>query len=71
MWNDQGALWAFQTNGAKQKYEDFVPGDATSVTGQFIQVPRLIATGRNPDGTDLMAGDVPASLGGPYPASAQ
>ena len=67
VWNDQGALWAFQTNGAKQKYEDFVPGDATSVTGQFIQVPRLIATGRNPDGTDLMAGDVPASFGGPYP----
>ena len=67
VWNDQGALWAFQTNGPKQKYEDFVPGDATSVTGQFIPVPRLIATGRNPDGSDLMAGDVPASLGGPYP----
>ncbi|HUP54495.1 MAG TPA: hypothetical protein VM408_03220 [Methylomirabilota bacterium] len=67
VWNDEGALWALQTNGAKQKYEDFVPGDATSVTGQFIQVPRLIATGRNPDGSDLMAGDVPASLGGPYP----
>ena len=29
VWNDEGALWAFQTNGAKQKYEDFVPGDAT------------------------------------------
>ena len=53
-------------NGPKQKYEDFVPGDATSVTGQFIPVPRLIATGRNPDGTDLMAADVPVT-GGPFP----
>jgi hypothetical protein len=67
VWNDEGALWAFQTNGAKQKYEDFVPGDASSVTGQFISVPPLIATGRNPDGSDVMAGDVPASLGGPFP----
>ena len=68
VWNDQGALWAFKSNDpAKQRYEDFIPGDASAVSGQFIQVPRLIATGRNPDGSDLMAGDVPASLGGPYP----
>ncbi|MEA2613642.1 MAG: hypothetical protein QOI52_1601 [Chloroflexota bacterium] len=68
VWNDQGALWAFKSDDAtKQRYEDFVPGDASAVSGAFIQVPRLIATGRNPDGTDLMAGDVPASLGGPYP----
>jgi hypothetical protein len=67
VWDDQGGLWALQTNGAKQRYEDFVPGDTTSVTGQFIPVPRLIATGRNPDGTDVMAADVPPSLGGPYP----
>jgi hypothetical protein len=67
VWNDQGGLWAFQTNGPKQRYEDFVPGDATSVSGQFIPVPRLIATGRNPDGTDLMAADVPAEFGGPFP----
>ena len=57
VWNDQGALWAFQTNGPKQKYEHFVPGDATSVSGQFIPVPRLIATGRHPDGTEVMAAD--------------
>lgn len=67
VWNDQGSLWAFQANGPKQKYEDFVPGDASPVSGQFIEVPRLIATGRNPDGTDLMAADVPPELGGPYP----
>ena len=68
VWNDQGALWAFKSNDpTKQRYEDFIPGDASAVSGQFIQVPRLIATGRNPDGSDLMAGDVPASLDGPYP----
>ena len=67
VWNDQGALWALKTNGPKQRYEDFVPGDATSVSGQFISVPRIIATGRNADGTDLMAADVPAEFGGPYP----
>ena len=68
VWNDEGALWAFKSNdAAKQRYEDFVPGDATSVSGQFIHVPRLIATGRNADGTDLMAADVPAEFDGPYP----
>jgi len=68
VWNDQGALWAFKSDDpTKQRYEDFIPGDASAVSGQFIQVPRLIATGRNPDGSDLMAGDVPASLDGPYP----
>ena len=37
--------------------EDFIPGDATSVTGQFIPVPPLIASGRHPDGTEVMAAD--------------
>lgn len=59
VWNDQGALWAFKSNDpARQKYEQFVPGDTTSITGEFIQVPRNIATGRNADGTDLMSTDV-------------
>ena len=30
-------------------------------------MPRLIAEGRNADGTELMAADVPAQLGGPFP----
>jgi hypothetical protein len=65
---DEGALWAFVSDDpTRQRYEDFTPGDATAVGGHFIEVPRLIATGRNPDGTELMAADVPASLGGPYP----
>ena len=57
VWNDEGTLWAFQANGPKQKYEDFTPGDATSITGQFIPVPPLIASGRHPDGTEVMAAD--------------
>jgi hypothetical protein len=67
VWNDQGTLRAFVSDGAKKKYEDFVPGDAGSVAGHFIDVPRLIAVGRKADGTELMAADVPPELGGPYP----
>jgi hypothetical protein len=67
IWNDQGTLRAFVSDGAKQKYEDFAPGDTTPVAGHFIDVPRLIATGRKADGTELMAADVPPELGGPYP----
>ena len=59
-----------RTTRTTQVYEDFVPGDTTSITGHFIEVPRLIATGRKADGTELMAADVPASLGGPFPAAA-
>jgi hypothetical protein len=68
VWNDDGDLWAFVSDdAARQRYEDFAPGDTTAITGHFIQVPKLIATGRNADGSDLMGADVPASLGGPYP----
>lgn len=68
VWKDKGELWAFVSDTpTRQKYEDFTPGDATSAVGHFIQVPKLIATGRNPDGSELMAADVPADLGGPYP----
>jgi hypothetical protein len=68
IWDDQGTLRAFVSDGAKQKYEDFIPGDTIPVAGHFIDVPRLIATGRKADGTELMAADVPPVLGGPYPA---
>ena len=68
VWNDEGRLWAFKSNdGARQRYEDFPLNDSNPISGQFIEVPSLIATGRNPDGTDLMAADVPPALGGPYP----
>jgi len=38
-------------------YYDFVPGSTDSVTGHFIQVPKAIATGKNPDGSDVTAAD--------------
>jgi hypothetical protein len=69
VWNDQGTLWAFKSDDpSKMRYEDFIPNDTGSISGSFIEVPRLIATGRKADGTELMAADVPVSLGGPYPA---
>jgi hypothetical protein len=69
VWNDEGSLWAFVSDDPDhQIYEDFVPGDTTAIEGHFIEVPRVIATGRKADGTELMAADVPASLGGPYTA---
>ncbi|HWC68899.1 MAG TPA: hypothetical protein VG478_12600 [Acidimicrobiales bacterium] len=68
VWDDEGDLWGFVSDDpTRQRYEDFAPGDTTSVSGHFVKVPKLIATGRNPDGTELMAADVPASLGGPFP----
>ena len=69
VWKDEGELWAFVSDDvAITRYDDFAPGETDSITGHFILVPELIATGRDPeDGSELMAEDVPASLGGPYP----
>ena len=55
---DDGDLWAFvsDTPGVKNYY-DVVPNSGTTVTGHFIQVPKDIATGRNPDGSELKAAD--------------
>jgi hypothetical protein len=59
VWNDEGSLWAFVSdNTSFDEYEDFVPGSGASVTGRFIVVPRLIATGRKADGTEVMSSDV-------------
>ena len=59
VWNDEGSLWAFVSNDAAyDEYEDFLPGSTTSIAGRFIQVPRLIATGRKADGTEVMSTDV-------------
>jgi hypothetical protein len=68
VWDDDGRLYAFVSdNPAYQRYEDFIPGDGASIKGKFMPVPKLIATGINPDGSELMAADVPADLGGPFP----
>ncbi|HEY7590267.1 MAG TPA: hypothetical protein VH723_04695 [Candidatus Limnocylindrales bacterium] len=66
LWNDTGNLFAFVSDDpTKQKYEDFPRGSTASVTGHFIRIPKLIATGRNPDGTDVMSTDAEAALGVP------
>ncbi len=59
VWNDEGSLWAFKsTTAGKTKYEEFLRNDPTSITGEFISVPRNIAEGRNADGSEIMAADV-------------
>ena len=66
---DDGELYAFvsDTTGFNDYY-DFIPGSAMTIEGHFIQVPKNIATGLNPDGTEMKAADVPAAQGGPFPA---
>jgi hypothetical protein len=57
---DQGDLWAFVSDDpAVDDYYDFAPGSTQSVAGHFIEVPKNIATGRNPDGTEITSADVP------------
>jgi hypothetical protein len=64
--NDRGELYAFVSDvPGKDDYFDFAPGDSTSISGRFVKVPKDIATGRRPDGTDLMAAD----KGYPQPVS--
>jgi hypothetical protein len=56
--NDQGDLWAFVSDTPGfDDYLDFAPGSTQSITGHFIKVDKDVATGRNPDGTDLMSSD--------------
>jgi hypothetical protein len=58
VWNDKGDLYAFVSdNPAVDDYYDFPIGSTMSVSGRFVKVPKDIATGRNPDGTDLLAAD--------------
>jgi hypothetical protein len=57
VWKDKGQLWAFVSNDATTNdYGDLTVGE--SVSGRFIQVPRMIATGKKADGTDLRAADI-------------
>jgi hypothetical protein len=57
--DDEGDLWAFVSDDPSfNDYYDFTPGSAQSVSGHFIEVPKNIATGINPDGTEVKAADV-------------
>ena len=76
VWNDEGSLLAFVPDvqyAAINDYYDFAidanPLDAgsQSISGHFIEVPEVIATGKLPSGAEITADTVPASLGGPYP----
>jgi hypothetical protein len=69
-WDDEGTLYAFAPDEEFEDvndYYDFPISSTMSISGRFIAVPKAIATGKNPDGSDMMAADVPAELGGPYP----
>jgi hypothetical protein len=56
---DHGKLYAFvsDTPGVKNYY-DVAPGSGAEVKGHFIEVPKNIATGLNPDGSEIEAADV-------------
>jgi glycerophosphoryl diester phosphodiesterase len=58
VWRDEGELWAFvsDTPGFND-YDDLAPGSTQVITGHFVKVPKNIATGRNADGTEMMAAD--------------
>src|SRR5215207_543436 len=56
---DKGDLWAFRSdNPAIDDYYDVPPGSPMSITGHFVKVPRNIATGLNPDGSEIQSEDV-------------
>jgi hypothetical protein len=58
VWDDKGDLYAFVADDpAVNDYYDFPVGSTMSVSGRFVKVPKDVATGRKPNGTDLLAAD--------------
>jgi hypothetical protein len=56
--NDKGDLWAFVSDTPGfDDYYDFAIGSTVEINGHFEKVPKDIATGRNPDGTDMISSD--------------
>ena len=54
----EGDLWAFVADApGVDDYYDFPVGSSMSVAGRFVKVPKDIATGHAPDGSELMAAD--------------
>jgi hypothetical protein len=75
VWNQTGKLMAFVPDDAYSTINDYYdfPIDANpldagslSISGHFIEVPEVIATGKLPSGAEITADTVPAELGGPY-----
>jgi hypothetical protein len=55
---DRGELYAFVSDTAGyDDYYDFAVGSTVEINGHFEKVPKDIATGRNPDGTDMVSSD--------------
>ncbi len=58
VWKDRGDLWAFVADApGVDDYYDFPVGSSMSVAGRFVKVPKDVATGHAPDGSELMAAD--------------
>jgi hypothetical protein len=55
---DRGDLYAFVSDTpGYDDYYDFAVGSTVEISGHFEKVPKDIATGRNPDGTDMISSD--------------
>jgi hypothetical protein len=55
---DKGDLFAFVSDTpGYDDYYDFAVGSTVEINGHFEKVPKDIATGRNPDGTDMVSSD--------------
>jgi Bacterial protein of unknown function (DUF839) len=55
---DKGDLYAFVSDTpGYDDYYDFAVGSTVEINGHFEKVPKDIATGRNPDGTDMVSSD--------------
>jgi hypothetical protein len=66
VWNDQGRLYVFVSDTAGM--DDYGDVDSThTAAGHFLEVPRMIATGKKPDGSEVRASDFgfPAPVGIP------
>lgn len=65
LWSDKGTLNAFVADDpAKNDYFDVQAGDAP-ISGQFLSVPKMIATGKKADGTELQSTDFPGMAAPP------
>jgi hypothetical protein len=65
---DQGTLYAFvPDNAGINDYYDFARSSTGSISGHFIAVPKMIATGRDASGNDITSADVVEDDGDPYP----
>src|SRR6185503_2315922 len=63
VWNDEGTLYALVSdNAAVNDYGDLAQG-GPGVSAHFVAVPRMVATGKRPDGRDVTSAD----LGYPAP----